>query len=167
MALIIQLVGGDYQSRDLLSALIDPSGCPRKLDMFAVERIAREALARRVEMKPRHRQNSTWQNEDSFNRAEWIGTLFAADAALPRLDTPEVLAHVSGAGLRRIADDFVVANGSREKPPKKVSDLRAWLVGRAEHWLPVHFGAPAPTVEPWQPGTNPDSFDISDEEQAA
>jgi len=158
-ALVIQLVGARYDCQDLVAAIMSPDGAV--IADAPVDAIAAEALARTVEIVPKHRQTSTWKSNVSYLRCEWIGTLVEADMAMPRLDTPEILAHVGGAALQKIATDHLSPDIPKKKVPKKVSDLRHFLAGKAEHWQPVSFGAPAFSCEPWSP-VEPD-----DEQEAA
>jgi hypothetical protein len=71
-----------------------------------------------------------------------IGRLTGADAALPRFDTPEVLATVNPPELRRLAAEAGIVG------VEKVSGLRAALVGKLPNWRPARFGEePAPVLE--------------------
>ncbi|MCE2576054.1 ParB/RepB/Spo0J family partition protein [Komagataeibacter sp. FNDCR2] len=145
-ALLIGYVADDSRLKDILAALVSPAGDVPELDFNRMAELAGEALARTISVVSPHRQTSTWKSADSYARPEYIGALINADAHMPELDTPEMLAHVSGSTLKAIAKDYAPRG---EKPPGKVAELRQWLVGRAPGWQPLHFGAPGPACEPW------------------
>ncbi|AHI24207.1 PRTRC system ParB family protein [Komagataeibacter xylinus E25] len=150
-ALLIAYVAGNSQMRDILAALVSPAGDLPELDFNRMAELAGEALARTMTVVAPHRQTSTWKPPEEYARPEYIGALINADAQMPELDVPEMLAHVSGSTLKAIAKDYAPLG---EKVPAKVSDLRRWLVGRAPGWMPVHFGAAGPKCEPWTRGNN-------------
>lgn len=154
-SLIIKLVGNNYTCRDLIAALVSPDGQEITRDIEVVAAIGAEALARTVEMWPKHNHTAHGRAGET-QCSEWIGTLVEADMGMPRLDTPEMLAHVSGDGLKKIASDFLDPDTPPRSIPKKVGDLRHFLAGKAEGWAPVHFGAPGPNCEPWSPAAEDD-----------
>ncbi|AOX16946.1 ParB/RepB/Spo0J family partition protein [Kozakia baliensis] len=157
-ALIVQLVGHDQRCRDLVAALIAPDGNGLPLQIEEVAAIGAEALARTVEIWPKHNQIAH-NRESMTTRAEWIGALVEADLSMPRLDTREILAHVGGEALKKIATDFLPPSTPKKSVPKKVGDLRQFLVGKAEAWRPVHFGAPGPNCAAWHPENEADEQD--------
>ncbi|MCW3477395.1 ParB/RepB/Spo0J family partition protein [Limobrevibacterium gyesilva] len=99
-----------------------------------IAEIAAEALARLLLI-------TTADDERHDHVPEWIGQAIGADAALPRFDTPEFLAQVSTAELRRVAMEAGI------KAPAKAGDLRARLAGNLPDWRPCRFGAPAPKAD--------------------
>ncbi|MDE2102105.1 MAG: hypothetical protein KGL39_32970, partial [Patescibacteria group bacterium] len=119
---------GSVEMRDLARHLVPTEGAAG-LHLDGVLDLAGEALARIVRVWP----------EELDPAVEWIGHAAGADAALPRFDTPDFLAHVSGAELRRLATE------ARLKPAKSVAGLREQLAGALPTWRPVSFGAPGPT----------------------
>ncbi|QHC36437.1 ParB/RepB/Spo0J family partition protein [Komagataeibacter xylinus] len=145
-ALLIGYATRTGVSWDMLAALVTPEGDLPSLGFERMAELAGEMLAQTMTIVPAHRQTSSWKSEYYWNAPEYIGALINADAAMPELDTPEMLAFVSGSTLREIARDYAPRD---EKPPAKVADLRRWLVGRAPDWQPVHFGAPGPAMTPW------------------
>jgi len=152
-SLVLQLIGGRYDCRDLVAAIVGPEGQPlpvfdATLSPTTLIEIAAEALARSVNIWPRHNQAAHGRESDT-QKAEWIGMLVDADDQMPALDTPEVFAHVGGEGLRKIAADHLSPDISPKQIPKKISELRGYLAGKASDWKPMHFGCPGPTCEPW------------------
>lgn len=112
---------------DLVRELVPPEGASAIVTDNA-KRCAAAAVARMLRI-----------TADQLNSpAEWIGHASGADAALPRLDTPEMLAQVSGAELKRVAAEHGI------KPATKVAALREQLTGKLDRWRPAQFGAPGP-----------------------
>lgn len=148
--LLLHMIGGDYRNRDILARIVSPEGEITVLKPGVIIQLIGEAVARTIHLTPIHRQNLISNSDGSYNKAEWIGLLIDADDEVPRLDTPEFLANVSGKTLQEIAKDFF---GPAGKPgmPKKVGELRGFLAGKAAEWRPVHFGAPGTKCDPWSP----------------
>ncbi len=89
--------------------------------------------------------------------AEWIGAAVRADDALPRFDTPEFLAHVQVAELKRLAAEAgIKVSGSG-------AAVRQALAGKLPTWRPAVFGAPAPVVAAEEPGRVRGAHDDDDD----
>ncbi len=123
---------GQHDFADLAARLVPPEGAGA-MHLDDLGAVATEALTRLLFVPG--------AKESPDPAVEWIGHVSGADAALPRFDTPEFLAHVSGAELKRLA----VAHGL--KPAKTVAGLRAQLAGALPDWRPAMFGAPGPIPE--------------------
>lgn len=121
---------------DLVAQLVAQDGQPLRPEEDALRRIGAEALARTLSCgEP---ENSIHTNSGAA--AEWIGARVDAGAALPRLDTLEILETVTGDALRAIA----VALGDAGKGTTKA--LRERLAGNAPELRPpgAEFRAPGP-----------------------
>jgi ParB family chromosome partitioning protein len=122
-------VHGDPASRyrptafhDLVARLVTESGALRTdLTVHQATEIAAEAAARIIVCGPRAKFDS-----GSGDAAEWIGRALGAKAVMPRLDTPEILATVTGDALKQAA----IAVGDAGKGTTKA--LRERLAGHAE-----------------------------------
>jgi ParB family transcriptional regulator, chromosome partitioning protein len=119
---------------DLAARLVDEDGRPEPgyPDVLA---IAAEAAARIIVCAPTGAQGNT-----SGDAAEWIGALLEAHRTMPRLDTPEILATLTGDTLRDIA------RNANEKVGGSSAQLRTRLAGTVEDMvLPGSaFFAPGP-----------------------
>lgn len=73
--------------------------------------------------------------------ADAIAASLGAEDYLPPCDTAEFLTQCSGDLLREAAKQVRLQPG--QKLPKKVSDLRAFLVGKLPDWRPVSFAREA------------------------
>lgn len=118
---------------DLAARLVPPAGVAAGLVASEAAACAAEAIARLAQWP-----TNTDIGDDA---AEWIGHHIAAELSLPRFDTPQFLAEVTGDELRRIA----FAAGLPNKGTVKA--LRAQLAGHLPDWRPCAFGAPGPKVE--------------------
>jgi ParB/RepB/Spo0J family partition protein len=100
-------------------------------------RLAGEALARMALV------NGPTVYHGQGEAAERIGDAVSAHRLLPRFDTAEFLAHVSGAELRRLAATARIGSVT------KVADIRAALVGKLPDWRPdaAMFRAEPPEPE--------------------
>lgn len=116
-----------HKMLDLVRELVSPAGAVA-LNLDNAKAAAVKALVRILGIKP----------DATCLPAEWIGHASGADAALPRFDTPELLAQVSGAELKRLAVEHGI------KPAKTVARLREQLAGKLDNWRPAQFGAPGP-----------------------
>lgn len=126
----------DLRGRDLMRRLVGPEGHPH-IGESTVRQIACEALARTVSFAG---PDASTYTPGSGDEGEWIGHEIDAQRCLPRFDTLEFLATVSGAELRRLADSIGVKL-------KGAGELRKRLVGQLPDWRPdaAQFGAPGPT----------------------
>jgi ParB/RepB/Spo0J family partition protein len=107
--------------RDLAARLLNAEGGPEAWATENVLPIAAEAAARMIVCAP-----TGLSGNASGDAAEWIGAAIGAERDLPRLDTAELLACVSGDALRAID----VQRGGTGKGTTKA--IRERLVGHAE-----------------------------------
>ena len=121
--------------QDLAAKLLLPGGVAATLPTTDLVKLANEALAALLTVgapdAPRY-------GPASGDAAEWIGAAVSADRALPRFDTPEFLATVKGAELKRLVAGIGLNVGA------SVSTFRTMLVGKLPDWRPCAFGAPVP-----------------------
>lgn len=128
---------GSSKNGDLARRMVNEAG-QLQSDLADEEwhTLAAEIIARALVVKAPG-QTSTYAPGSGL-AAEWIGNAIGADATLPRFDTEEFLACCGGDVLRRVAEEVGITG------VKKISDLRARLVGNAPDWRPTTFGAPGP-----------------------
>jgi ParB family chromosome partitioning protein len=148
-ALVLALAGdnvtvrGDPTARytrttfyDLAAQLVNEDGTPvQGMSIGEVLPIAAEAAARMIVCAPTGSIDNT-----SGAAAEWIGQLLGAEATMPRLDTPEILATLTGDALRDIA------RAAGEKVGGSSKALRDRLAGNTERMAAPGsaFSAPGP-----------------------
>jgi ParB family transcriptional regulator, chromosome partitioning protein len=135
-------VRGDAASRytrttfhDLVARLVNEDGTQVDQALDETLAIAAEAAARMIVCAP-----TGMMGNASGPPAEWIGDLLEARRTMPRLDTPEILATITGDALREIAREAGEKVGGSSKA------LRDRLAGNTPGMtLPgAAFGAPGP-----------------------
>lgn len=137
-ALLIHVTGGHALMGDILARLVDREGDITVPPESQLVQLSCEFLARSLDVTPVHRHNTGMYSRGHYARAEWIGALMDADHWMPRLDTEEILAEMSGDELRTLAGTLPAHHG---RPPAKVGELREWLVGKLPEWKPTSFHA--------------------------
>lgn len=130
--------GAEEDVRDLRERLVAPDGSlDSHLGTAELIGVAQDALRRCLSVAG---PDVAYPRTDSGEVAEWLGHALDAADHLPRLDTAEFLATVSGDVLRAIATEH------GHKPATKVAALRQQLIGHLPDWRPAaaQFGAPGP-----------------------
>jgi ParB/RepB/Spo0J family partition protein len=117
---------------DVAPRLVDDSGIPQELDEIAVCKIAAEIIGDVVTFDDPERPASG-------PAAEWIAQ--ALGVAMPRTDTPEVLATLKKPELVNLAQ----ANGLPWHGT--LTELRQRLAGAMPGWRAVLIGAPGPVAK--------------------
>lgn len=148
-ALLIKVTAGHGLMADVVAQLVNREGDITIPSETKLVQLACEVLAREVHVTPRHRRNCTMYSSGHYDRTEWIGALMDADYSMPRLDTAEILDAMPGDQLRALSLLVAARHG---KPPAKVGELRAWLVGKLPDWQPAPFHAPGPPRETFRIG---------------
>jgi len=132
---------------DLAAQIITRDGEVGFLSPFEIRRLASEALARILVCSP------TRRGESSGDAAEWIGDALMVAHDMPRFDTPEILAGISGDALRAAA----IVAGDTGKGSLKA--MRERLAGAAPGLVVPGgaFGAPGPERETGETADNEDA----------
>jgi ParB family transcriptional regulator, chromosome partitioning protein len=127
---------------DLVARLVNDDGTPHEHALDETLAIAAEAAARMIVCAP-----TGLQGNASGAPAEWIGQLLQAHRTMPRLDTPEILATLTGDALRDIAREAgeKVGGSSKALRDRLASNTPGMTVPGAAFTAPGPF---RPTARP-------------------
>ena len=138
ISLVILLIGGRYDYRDIMDRITgrDGDGGFSRMEEVDVEDIAIETIQRLVQIVPPHKRTTGGRPQASFERGELIGSIINADTYLPNMATSDVLTHVPRHTLMEIIKG---ALPDKDLARMCKGELVATIVEIQTEWHPTSF----------------------------